>query len=361
MLEAGIKKKLGNGGARPLEIDVRLRAGDGITVLFGASGAGKSTILGTIVGLLTPDEGKIVLGETVFFDSARGINLPVQQRRVGYVFQDYCLFPHLTAAQNIAYGARDRRQSSFDGRIQKLASLLKIDQLAGRYPREMSGGEQQRVALARALASDPRIMLLDEPLSAVDVATRSVLLEGIADVQRKWGIPFVYVTHNHSEAVRIGDFMYVLDQGKFIQEGAPLEIFNAPRNLPAAKAVGTENLFVGRIGNHKQIDGITTIELAGCALEAPYNALPPGNHVTLGIRSEDIIVTRECLTQTSARNVLEGIVRHVISDVDKTELVVDCGVDFKVSITAATIRALGLEPGTKVYLLIKARAIHLLA
>ncbi len=361
MLQAAIRKRLGNCAERSLEIDVELRARNGITVLFGPSGAGKSTILRSIGGILTPDEGRIALGETVFYDSLHGINLPIQQRRVGHVFQDYSLFPHLTAGENIAYGTRGTHDRQAGGRVQDLLSLLQIEPTARSYPRDLSGGEQQRVALARALASDPLIMLLDEPLSAVDVATRSLLLEGIVEVQRRWGIPFLYVTHNHSEAARIGDFMYVLDEGKVVQEGAPLEILNAPRTLPVARAVGTENLFLGRILNHKQGDGITTIELERFHMEAPYNALPVGNHAAFGIRSEDIIVARERLTQTSARNVLEGTIRQVICDADKTELVVDCGVDFKVSITAATIRALGLEPGTKIYLLIKARAIHLLS
>ncbi len=360
MLRAAIKKRLGEGTDHVLNIDVELCVRNGTTVLFGASGAGKSTILRAIGGITAPDEGNIRLGETVFFDSALGINLPIQARRIGYVFQDHCLFPHLTAGENIAFGARTSRESPAGARVRELLSLLRIEQTAGRYPRDLSGGEQQRVALARALASDPCIMLLDEPLSAVDVATRSILLEAIAAVQRRWGIPFLYVTHNYSEAAHIGDTMYVLDDGKVVQEGAPLEILNAPRTLPAARAVGTENIFVGRIAGHKQVDGISTIELERCQLEAPYNALPVGNHVAFGIRSEDIILACERLTQTSARNVLEGMIKNVICDTDKTELVVDCGVDFKVSITAATIRALGLRPGTRVYLLIKARAIHLL-
>ncbi len=360
MLRAAIRKRLGEGTERVLNIEVELCARSGITVLFGPSGAGRSTILRMIGGITKPDEGSIVLEETVFFDSARDVDLPIQQRRVGIVFQEHSLFPHLTVEENIAYGTRASRGRTAGERVRELLSLLKIEQTAGRYPRELSGGEQQRVALARALASDPRIMLLDEPLSAVDVTTRSTLLEGIAAVQRQWDIPFLYVTHNYTEAAHIGDTMAVLDDGKIVQEGAPLEILNAPRTLPAARAVGTENIFLGKILGHKQADGITTIELDRFHLEAPYNALPVGNHFAFGIRSEDIILAREKLMQTSARNVLEGVIRHVICDTDKTELVVDCGVDFKVSITAAAIRDLGLSPGSNVFLLIKARAIHLL-
>jgi molybdopterin-binding protein len=204
-------------------------------------------------------------------------------------------------------------------------------------------------------------MLLDEPLSAVDAATRSRLLDEISAVQQRSGIPFLYVTHNHSEAVRLGNAMYVLDEGRVVQEGTPLEIFNSPRSAPVARAVGTENIFVGGIVEHKIDDGTTVIDIGSCRVEVPYSNLPVGRRITAGIRSEDIIISRERLTQTSARNVLHGIIRRIILDADKAELVVSCGVDFKVSITPATVRILDLETGMEIYMLIKARAVYLLA
>jgi len=361
MLDARIKKQLGAGNGNSLAIDVTLKAGDGITVLFGSSGAGKTSILRAIAGIIQPDAGRISVGEKIYFDSATRINLPMQQRKVGYVFQNHVLFPHLTAEQNVLYGARSESTRSSGERVRELFSLLAIDKTAGRYPQELSGGEQQRVALARALATDPLIMLLDEPLSAVDVTTRSRLLEEIAAIQQKSGIPFLYVTHNHSEAVRLGNHMLVVDEGKIVQEGTPLEIFNAPRTAPVARVVGTENVFIGKILDHHVDDGTTIIDINSCLIEAPYISLPIGSQVTVGLRSEDIIISREYLTQTSARNVLKGNIRHILLDVDKTELVVDCGVDFKVSVTAAAIRKLGLVIGSDVYLLIKARALHVLA
>ncbi len=361
MLHARIKKQLGDSNGHTLAIDVNVSASSGITVLFGSSGAGKTSILRAIAGIIKPEEGRIALGEKIYFDSAAGINLPMQQRKIGYVFQNHMLFPHLTAEQNVFYGVRSDSRISARERVQELLSLLGIEKTAGRYPHELSGGEQQRVALARALATDPSIMLLDEPLSAVDVATRSHLLEEISTIQQRSGIPFLYVTHNHSEAVRLGNSMIVIDEGKVVQEGAPLEIFNAPQTASVARVVGAENVFVGKILRHLPDDGMTEIDVNSCLIEAPYNALPIGSHVTIGIRSEDIIVSREHLTQISARNVIQGVIKHIIRDVDKTELVVFCGIDFKVSVTQAAVRALGLEAGSKVYLLIKARALHVLA
>ncbi|MBN1568676.1 MAG: molybdenum ABC transporter ATP-binding protein [Acidobacteria bacterium] len=360
MLDARIKKKFSSGNSHTLIIDVNVRAAGGITVLFGPSGAGKTSILRAIAGILTPDEGRITLGEDTYFDSTSGISLPMRQRRIGYVFQNHALFPHLTAEQNVLYGIRAHSRSAASKRAQELFSMLGISKTADRYPHRLSGGEQQRVALARALATEPLIMLLDEPLSAVDLATRSRLLEEISAIQRRSGIPFIYVTHNHSEAVRLGDTMVVLDEGKVVQEGIPLEIFNSPQTASAAKIVGAENLFVGKILHHQSEDGLSAIEIKSCRLEVPFNGLPIGSQITIGIRSEDIIVSREHLTQTSARNVLRGVIKYVINDVDKTELVVFCGIDFKVSVTPGAVKQLGLETGCPVFLLIKARAIHLL-
>jgi molybdate transport system ATP-binding protein len=361
MLKARIRKRLGSGMRPILTVDVDISVVKGVTVLFGHSGAGKTTILRAIAGTILPDEGRISLDEKTYFDSTARVNIPIQDRRVGYVFQNHALFPHMTAEQNVLYGARPYMQSPARMRVRELFSMLAIEGTAARYPHQLSGGEQQRIALARALASDPLIMLLDEPLSAVDETTRSRLLNEIASVQRQSGIPFLYVTHSQNEAVRIGDTMYIMHEGKVLQEGRPLEVFNAPRSLPVARAVGTDNLFVGEILEHKPEDGTTTIAVGSCLIQAPYNGLSVGSQVTCGVRSEDIIVSCERLTRTSARNVLQGVIKHMIFDRDKTELVVFCGVDLKVSITSGAVRDLDLQVGKEVYLLVKARALHILS
>ena len=229
VLDARIRKKLGSGNATV--IDVHIQASDGITVLFGPSGAGKTSILRAIAGILVPDEGRISFGERIFFDSAAGVNMPIRQRHVGYVFQNHLLFPHMTAEQNALYGARGGAGKSPRERVHELFDMLGIAKTASRRPHEMSGGEQQRAALARALAADPAIMLLDEPLSSVDAATRSRLTEEIADIQRRTGVPFLYVTHNHTEALRLGKTMILMDDGKVTRQGAPAEIFNVHRIL----------------------------------------------------------------------------------------------------------------------------------
>ncbi len=214
MLTVNVKKRLSNQRTREFTLDVSFAVGDGITILAGASGAGKTTVLRLIAGILTPDEGLIKLDSQVFFDSKSRVNLPIQKRRVGFVFQDYCLFPHLNALENIAYGVKEKNKDLKVEKAREMLALLHIEPLDKQFPREMSGGEQQRVALARALASAPSIVLLDEPLSAVDVETRAKLLGEIESAQRRAKIPFVYVTHNETEAARLGNQRIVLRDGK---------------------------------------------------------------------------------------------------------------------------------------------------
>lgn len=214
MLTVKIKKSFIKKGFQEFSLEAEFSAGDGITVLAGASGAGKTTVLRLIAGILAPDEGIIKLDSDIFFDSQTKKNLPIQKRRVGFVFQDYALFPHLTAAQNIAYGAKIEGKTVKLEKAREMLSLFHIEHLKNRIPAEMSGGEQQRTALARALASEPRIVLLDEPLSAVDVETRSRLLDEIELAQSSAKIPFIYVTHNEAEATRLGSRRITLRNGK---------------------------------------------------------------------------------------------------------------------------------------------------
>jgi molybdate transport system ATP-binding protein len=233
MLQVSIRKQIGtisatSGSERLFSLDVDFTAPSGVTILFGHSGSGKTTCLRAVAGIVTPDEGRVSLDGRLYFDSASGINLSIQQRRVGFVFQDYALFPHLTAEQNVAYGIRagetgGHRIAAKRDRAREMLSLLGIEYAARQYPRELSGGESQRVALARALASDPAIVLLDEPLSAVDAKTRARLLVEIKATQQRTRIPFLYVTHSVAEVVDIGDHVIVLNEGRVIQQGSPRE------------------------------------------------------------------------------------------------------------------------------------------
>jgi molybdate transport system ATP-binding protein len=211
MLEVSVKKTLTDAARQQFRLDLQFAVGNGFTVLTGPSGGGKTSTLQLIAGILRPDSGIIALGGNRLYDSDARIDVPVQDRRVGFVFQDYALFPHLTAAENVAYGVREGDKMST---ALAMLETFHISHTRARRPHEMSGGEQQRAALARALASDPSIVLLDEPLSAVDVETRAKLLDEIEAAQRRANVPFIYVTHNEAEAKRLSGSRVYIENGR---------------------------------------------------------------------------------------------------------------------------------------------------
>jgi molybdate transport system ATP-binding protein len=336
---------------------VAFRAAAGITVLFGPSGAGKTTLLEMIAGIVRPCRGRIALRERIFFDSEKGIDLPIEKRQVGMVFQSPSLFPHLTVEENVAYGIRagERRE-----RAREWLALLGIEHLRDRYPASLSGGEQQRVALARALASEPQLLLLDEPLSAVDVPTRARLLEEILLLEQRTRLPFLYVTHSVGEAARIADEVILLDEGRIQKQGPAAEVLREwPRGAEGQLLLG-ENLLIAEIVAHRPQEGMTTVRIRDRFLEIPYTDLPIGRRVVLGIRSEGIVVSRTAIAQTSARNVLQGVVTRIAPDTGTVELVVGDDLVFTVRVTHSAVQELDLRPGVPVYLLIKATACHLL-
>ena len=211
MLEVNVKKTLTDAARQEFRLDLQFAVANGFTVLTGPSGGGKTSTLQLIAGILRPDWGRIALGGKSLYDSSAGIDVSMQDRRVGFVFQDYALFPHLTAAENVAYGVRDGEKMST---ALVMLETFHISHTRERRPHQMSGGEQQRAALARALASDPSIVLLDEPLSAVDVETRAKLLDEIEAAQRRANVPFIYVTHNEAEAERFGRSRVHIENGR---------------------------------------------------------------------------------------------------------------------------------------------------
>lgn len=340
-----------------LELDAEITGN--VCALFGPSGAGKTSLLDLIAGLRKPRSAFIELDGETLTDTDRGVCIPVPKRRIGYVPQDGALFPHMSVRHNLLYG---RKPGGEDGKFsfEHITEVLDIRELADRGIGNLSGGEKQRVALARALLASPRLLLLDEPLTGLDLSLRARVLPYLQRVRDEFAVPMLYVTHNLSEVLALCDSMHVIHEGRIVQSGKPIDVFNAPQSLTVARAVGTENIFVGKVVRHSPEAGLTSIDLGGTQVDAAYNAQPVGSPVTLGIRSEDIIVATERIMNTSARNVLEGTIRHIQRDAEKTELVVNCGIDFKVSITAGTITALQLATGKRVYLLMKARAFHLL-
>ncbi|WNF36964.1 ATP-binding cassette domain-containing protein [Bacillaceae bacterium IKA-2] len=239
MLAITIKKQLGS-----FNLDVDFQAKKGIVGILGPSGCGKSITLQAIAGLLKPDSGKVSIGERVLFDSEQKINIPARDRKIGYVFQNYALFPHLSVAENIGYGLKKLSKQDKEKKVNNMIETVQLTGLEGRYPNELSGGQQQRVALARTLVTEPDILLLDEPFSALDQHVKQLLeLELLEIIKRNFSGVVLFVTHNIEEAYRLCDHLCLYNDGKNIQFDEKDRVLQTPINKEAAKIVGCKNIF----------------------------------------------------------------------------------------------------------------------
>src|ERR1700678_566570 len=227
-LEVRIRKRFPNPEGT-FHLNVHFRALAGFTILFGASGAGKTTVLDCIAGLTDPDDGRVAIGGEDFYDSDKKRNIAAWKRRIGYVQQDLALFPHLTAEENVAYGLNRLSASERRTRSREMLNRFRIDDLRDRRPAQISGGERQRVALARALVAEPRALLLDEPLAALDRPTRSSLIQDLRQWNHHYRVPILFVTHSSEEVFALGDEVIVLDAGRIAAQGQPHGVMSAPR------------------------------------------------------------------------------------------------------------------------------------
>ena len=340
--------------------DLRLDAGRfGVAVLFGASGSGKTTILKCLAGLERPDEGRIAFGDEPWSDADDGVFLKPQGRRIGYVPQDFALFPHLTVAANIAFGLHALAGAERKSRVSETMELLELAGLESRLPHELSGGQQQRVALARAVVTRPRLLLLDEPLSALDTPTRQRLRGELRALLARLQIPTLLVTHDRFEALAFGDEIIVIDQGRILQRGAVNDVFNRPASLAVAGIVGTETVLNGRI--LRQADGLATVAVGDVPLTALVESLSPeAAEVHVCIRAEDVILVKDGGAQASARNRLAATVRALVAEGPLVRIELDCGFPLKALLTRQACEELAVQPGARLVAMIKAPHIHLI-
>ena len=300
-------------------LDVAWSVGDGVAVLFGPSGAGKSLTLQCLAGLMRPDEGRITVDEHVLFDSVSGANLPPQRRRVGYVFQGFALFPHLTVAGNVAFGLRDRPRAERESRTAEVLARLGLETLAHRYPGELSGGQRQRVALGRALAPDPALLLLDEPLSALDLPLRRALRDELRTVLAQWGKAAVVVTHDVTEAYRLGDHIVVYEEGRVIQSAPRAELLWQPASQAVARIMGLANVVQGIV--LKATPDRIQLRWRGQTLEAVNSPLrsylpAPDRPLAFFIRPEYVRLIRKdrgLADPVHHMNVMQG---HIVREAD---------------------------------------------
>ena len=340
-----------------LTIDIR----PGITILFGPSGAGKSTLLDCIAGLLRPDSGHIACGEDVFFDSERNIDLSPRSRRVAYLFQSPALFPHMTVEQNLAYGLSHLDSAGQRTRITEALDAFRVANLRHRKPREISGGEAQRVALARSLVTQPRVLLLDEPLTGLDAALKDAIIDDLRSWNAAHKIPVLYVTHNREELEALGDHVIAIDHGRLEQVGRPREVLDAPRRKKLAEAAGFENVLTGTVLDLRESDGVMRVRLeqSSSEIEVPLGYAVVGQTVNIAIRAGDILLATEQPYGLSARNVLPGEITSLDQRGTIAVARVDSGVPFTVHLTPGAVRSLDLAPGKNVWLVLKTHSCHL--
>ena len=325
-------------------------------VLFGPSGSGKTTILRCLAGLDRPQAGFIRCGEDVWFDAAAGIHLPPQQRRLAYVSQDYGLFPHLTVEQNIRFGM-DAALPDPRNRIETILRTVHLEGMAARFPTQLSGGERQRVALARALAREPRLILLDEPLAALDLPLRDPMRRELRQFLRAIAVPSVVVTHDRVDALTLGDRMAVLSGGRIRQVGPVHEVFSKPTDLAVAASVGVETVVPGEVV--ESTNGLATVRV-GTSLVHVAQAAVPFQSVFVCIRAEDVTLVTSERGDVSARNQWPGRVTAIQQEAGVVRVTVDCGFSLSALITRPACDQLRLEEDSAVTAVVKATAVHLI-
>ncbi len=350
-----------NAGPSSFVLDVSIEVSPGITILFGPSGAGKSTLLDCLAGLAQPDAGRIAVGGDLLFDSSGAIDVPAQKRRIAYVFQTLALFPHLSVEENLGYGLSDLREEDRRRRVGEILETFRVTKLRKQRPDQISGGERQRIALARSLVTEPRVLLLDEPLTGLDAELKAAIVDDLRAWNAAKRIPILYVTHSREEVDALGERVIAIENGLVVSRGSPMDVLDAPRRKRLAQASGFENLFRGTVLELREADGVMRVRLeeSACEIEVPLGYAAAGDRVNVAIRAGDILLATERPHGLSARNVIEG---RIISLEPRGTMVmarVECGVVFLAHVTPGAVRTLELTAGRKVWLVLKTHSCHL--
>ena len=342
-----------------LVLDVTFKLGNECGILFGPSGSGKSTILRLIAGLIRPDRGSVGLSGLILSDSSAKVHVPLRERRVGLIFQDDLLFPHLSVERNVRFGLRHWPGDEARARIREVSRLCGIEPWLDRMPSTLSGGERQRVGLARALAPRPRLLLCDEPVSALDLDARYGLIERIKRVQRTESIPVLYVTHSPDEAIALGTRLFLLSNGRIVAEGPPLDVLSS--RVPA-DSIRLRNVFRAIIEDHDLDGHATTLRIVdGPRLVVPRRENPPGTQLSVAIEADDVVLSNGPIGAVSARNLIEATVERVVVHGQEAEVLLRTGgVVWVVGVVQGAIDSLGLIEGSQVRMIIKARSCQIL-
>ena len=353
MLEVDVSGQVGT-----LDFKARFESDGGVTSLFGQSGSGKTTLTNMIAGLVMPADGRIVLGGTVLFDAKKGINLPVQARRIGHVFQDARLFPHLSVKSNLTYARwAGRRSGSRD--FAEVVELLGLAPLLKRKPATLSGGEKQRVAIGRALLSDPRLLIMDEPLASLDQARRNDILPYLDRLCGDAGIPILYVSHSIEEVARLSDTLVILSEGRTPAYGPVADMLT---RTDLGRATGRHEagaLIHGEVAGIDETWGLTDVDIGGAVLQIPDLVAKPGDAVRLRIRARDVALAVEPPAGLSIRNAFPARITSISEETGPYAEIL-CALKeqtIRARITRASVADLDLQAGKEVTVLVKSVAI----
>ena len=343
-----------------LDVDVSFDAR--VTAIFGPSGSGKTTLLDTIAGLREIAAGEIEVSGKTLFSSARKINLPPQRRNLGYVPQEGALFPHLSVRRNILFGS-ERNSHVADAKtmsMEHVLEVLEISHLLQRSVTELSGGEAQRVALARAILSRPQLLLLDEPLAALDVGLKEKILPYLARVRDEFAVPMIYVTHNITEVLALADWVLVIRSGRLVAQGPSGETLTSSHALRAIPEEELENLFTVEFIDSDKPAGRSRVRLSsGAEIFVPYLPVSARRSLQVRVRADDILLGTQRPEGISAGNILPGTIRAIDIVDDQALVRVDAGEIFCVRLTAGAVIRLALRVGSSVFLIIKTRSFRI--
>jgi len=331
----------------------------GVMALFGHSGAGKTSIINMVAGLTRPDEGRIIVNDRCLFDSTKDINLAPEKRRIGYIFQDGRLFPHLSVRSNLTYGMRLMPPAERYMKFDQVVDLLGIEPLLARRPAKLSGGEKQRVAIGRALLTSPALLLMDEPLAALDEIRKAEVLPFIARLSNELSIPILYVSHVLDEILKLADSMVLLEAGQVVAAGGIEELMSRPdlQRLTGHAEYGT--VISAVVARHDEPAGLTELRFAGGILKVPRFDVPLGARVRIRIQARNVAIALTPPQGISLQNIFPGIIKdiEVNGNGSLIDVHLDIGCPMPARITLRARRELNLRPGQRVFALVKSVAV----
>lgn len=335
----------------------KIQTNGGITAFFGRSGSGKTSLIDLISGLDTPDSGTITIGNQVLFDAERRINVAPENRKIGYVFQDGRLFPHLNVKSNLLYARRFIKTALDTEMFETIINLLGLEHLLDRRPSTLSGGEKQRVAIGRALLAEPQLLLMDEPLASLDSARKAEILPFIENLRDHLKMPILYVSHAMDEVIRLADTMVLLDHGTVIAQGQVEDLMSRLDLRPLTGRYEAGAVLAVQITAHDAEYGLTELAFADHRLLIPHIDLPIGAHLRMRIRARDVSLSTSKPTQTSVLNVFEAKVMEIAPDGAQCEILMDMGAPLIARITRKSVTELNIKVGDTVHAMVKAAAI----